>query len=131
MLFGETGVGKTSLLNAGVMPILRENDFIPLSIRFNDSYADPMETIYSTIDDMAERTKLDYAVGDRGGLHGFFSTAEFRDPGRSPTDAHIDFRPVRGLFHLPPYTAPSRVREVERHESRCSICAVARVAWFE
>lgn len=33
-LYGKSGIGKTSLLNAGVFPILRQNDYAPLSIRF-------------------------------------------------------------------------------------------------
>lgn len=33
-LYGKSGIGKTSLLNAGVFPMLRENDYAPFSIRF-------------------------------------------------------------------------------------------------
>lgn len=33
-LYGQTGIGKTSLLNAGVFPLLRKNDYIPLTVRF-------------------------------------------------------------------------------------------------
>lgn len=32
-LYGKSGIGKTSLLKAGVFPILRENDYFPLYIR--------------------------------------------------------------------------------------------------
>lgn len=34
-LYGRTGVGKTSLLKAGVMPLLREKDFYPIYIRLS------------------------------------------------------------------------------------------------
>lgn len=34
-LYGRTGVGKTSLLNAGVIPILRKRDFYPIYIRLS------------------------------------------------------------------------------------------------
>lgn len=33
-LYGKSGIGKTSLLNAGVFPLLRQNDYVPFSIRF-------------------------------------------------------------------------------------------------
>lgn len=39
-LYGRTGVGKTSLLNAGVFPILREYDYYPLYIRLSQTPAD-------------------------------------------------------------------------------------------
>lgn len=39
-LYGRTGIGKTSILNAGVFPILRDNGFIPLYIRLSGLPAD-------------------------------------------------------------------------------------------
>lgn len=38
-LYGRTGVGKTSLLNAGVFPILRQYDYYPLYIRLSQTPA--------------------------------------------------------------------------------------------
>lgn len=32
-LYGKSGIGKTSLLNAGVFPMLREHDYFPISLR--------------------------------------------------------------------------------------------------
>ena len=38
-LYGKSGIGKTSLLNAGVFPLLRKNNYAPLYIRFGiDSF---------------------------------------------------------------------------------------------
>lgn len=34
--YAESGEGKTSLLNAGVMPLLRQNEYFPVPIRFTD-----------------------------------------------------------------------------------------------
>lgn len=33
-LYGKSGIGKTSLLNAGVFPILRKNNYAPIYVRF-------------------------------------------------------------------------------------------------
>ena len=45
-VYGRTGVGKTSLLKAGVFPVLRLHNYIPLYIRLSQgskekSYAEP------------------------------------------------------------------------------------------
>ena len=32
-LYGKTGIGKTSILNAGVFPLLRSRNYLPISIR--------------------------------------------------------------------------------------------------
>ena len=34
-LYGRTGIGKTSLLEAGVFPLLRKDDYIPIVVRFS------------------------------------------------------------------------------------------------
>jgi WD40 repeat protein len=34
VLFGRSGLGKTSLLRAGLFPLLREHDFLPIYVRF-------------------------------------------------------------------------------------------------
>ena len=39
-LYGKSGIGKTSLLNAGVFPSLREAGFLPVSLRLNIETAD-------------------------------------------------------------------------------------------
>jgi hypothetical protein len=41
VLFGASGTGKTSLLNAGLFPQLRANNFLPVYIRMDHSAADP------------------------------------------------------------------------------------------
>jgi hypothetical protein len=35
VLFGRSGLGKTSLLNAGLYPALREEDYLPVHIRLD------------------------------------------------------------------------------------------------
>jgi WD40 repeat protein len=41
VLFGPSGTGKTSLLNAGLFPLLRESSYLPISIRLDHSRGHP------------------------------------------------------------------------------------------
>lgn len=48
VVFGKSGIGKTSLMNAGISPLLREGNYIPIKIRFthnsNISYVEQIES---------------------------------------------------------------------------------------
>jgi tetratricopeptide (TPR) repeat protein len=77
VLFAKSGIGKTSLLNAGVMQPLRKNDFIPFSIRFNDKNLSPIESVYASIENIVKKKKTDYIKGEKTTLWEFFNTAEF------------------------------------------------------
>ncbi|MCX6582977.1 MAG: hypothetical protein NT166_22600 [Candidatus Aminicenantes bacterium] len=37
LVFGKSGIGKTSLLNAGLFPLLRDTDFLPVRLRMDYS----------------------------------------------------------------------------------------------
>lgn len=43
-LYGQTGIGKTSLLRAGVFPELRYDDILPVVVRFSEMSADEVKT---------------------------------------------------------------------------------------
>ena len=47
MLFGRSGLGKTSLLQAGLFPLLRSNDSLPIRIRvrYGEHWPDPVSQI--------------------------------------------------------------------------------------
>jgi AAA+ ATPase superfamily predicted ATPase len=44
VIFGKSGIGKSSLINAGLLPKLRENFYLPVLIRipFSDARVDPL-----------------------------------------------------------------------------------------
>ena len=48
VVFGKSGIGKTSLINAGISPLLRDGNYIPIKIRFthnsNISYVEQIES---------------------------------------------------------------------------------------
>lgn len=60
-LYGKSGIGKTSLLNAGVFPALRRKRYTPLSIRLR--MTDETRTFQDIITDAIERT-ICYAGGN-------------------------------------------------------------------
>lgn len=85
-LYGSSGIGKTSLLKAGVIPILRRKDYFPLYVRLsqednNISYA---EAIVNKLRNSGlheeRRAALEHANGnDRLYLWNYFATTRFRN----------------------------------------------------
>jgi hypothetical protein len=77
VLFARSGLGKTSLLNAGVAENLRLQGFVPLSVRANDTSRGPLEAIYGGIAAACDRQGVEYVPGVTADLWHFFKTAEF------------------------------------------------------
>lgn len=63
-LYGKSGIGKTSLLNAGVFPELRDNQFTPLSLRLGIMDAKEPGSYQSVIVEAIERTVGSYETID-------------------------------------------------------------------
>lgn len=85
-LYGSSGIGKTSLLKAGVIPILRRKDYFPLYVRLsqednNISYAEAIVNKLRNSGLHEERgAALDHADGnDRLYLWSYFATTRFRN----------------------------------------------------
>ena len=69
VFFGKPGLGKTSLLNARLFPLLRARDFLPLPIRFNQLDASsPMEIFVDAVEQTSRANNIDYVKGDPSGL---------------------------------------------------------------
>ena len=49
VLFGKSGIGKSSLLNAGVCPQLEDRNLHPVFIRLNNTDLSPEEQIYELL----------------------------------------------------------------------------------
>jgi hypothetical protein len=85
VLFAKSGIGKTSLLNAGLMEFFRKKDFIPLKIRFNNPYRTPLKTVYMRIGggikqrnkEVNEHNRIDYEEGVKNSLWEYFKTTSF------------------------------------------------------
>jgi hypothetical protein len=77
IVYARSGLGKTSLLQAGVAPRLREEDHLPLFVRVNDLRNGPFQGVLQTIPGEAERQGIEYVPGLPESLWSFFKTAEF------------------------------------------------------
>jgi hypothetical protein len=76
VVYAKSGLGKTSLLNAGVAPRLREADSLPLFVRVNDMRG-PLTSVLEGIRAEAERQHVEYLQGESGSLWSFFKSVEF------------------------------------------------------
>ncbi len=77
IVYAKSGLGKTSLLNAGVAPRLREANSLPLFVRVNDVKHGPLYSVFEGVKAEAERQKVEYVPGDTTSLWSFFKTVEF------------------------------------------------------
>lgn len=65
--YAESGEGKTSLLNAGVFPLLRENMYFPINITFtSDDYRKTPENFDNIIDRCIKDSINDYNENNKG-----------------------------------------------------------------
>jgi hypothetical protein len=76
VLFARSGLGKTSLLNAGVAENLRGLGFLPLTVRVNNGDSSPLESLYIGIAAECVRQSVEYVPGEKSSLWHFFKTAQ-------------------------------------------------------
>ena len=58
VLFGKSGLGKSSLLKAGLGSVLLENHFFPIMIRVQDTKVSPIKTVLSELEPFIDQKKL-------------------------------------------------------------------------
>ncbi|MCI0590732.1 MAG: hypothetical protein L0Y67_03870 [Gammaproteobacteria bacterium] len=76
VVYAKSGLGKTSLLNAGVAQPLRDDGFLPLVARVNVVKQNPIGTVLDGIRTSVEREEIEYHPGNELSLWHFFKTAE-------------------------------------------------------
>ena len=76
VVYAKSGVGKTSLLQAGVAELLRSEGHLPLFVRVNDPKQHPVRAVFEGVADAARRQGVEYEPGDQSSLWHFFKTAE-------------------------------------------------------
>ena len=81
ILYARSGLGKTSLINAGLKQALRDKGYVPLMIRLNNPDIAPIESIYRGIKQIVEQEQMDYEQGKENTLWEYFKTVAFWRPG--------------------------------------------------
>jgi YVTN family beta-propeller protein len=76
-VYARSGLGKTSLLKAGVASRLREEGYLPLFVRVNDANNGPFRALIDAIPVEAARQDIEFVPGHSESLWRFFKTAEF------------------------------------------------------
>ncbi len=81
VMYAKSGLGKTSLLNAGLSHALREKGFISLTVRFfkrrRKQNISPLGAFYEGIKENVKQKSLKYEEGKSEYLWEFFKTAAF------------------------------------------------------
>jgi hypothetical protein len=112
VVYAKSGLGKTSLLQAGVAQPLRDEGYCPLFVRVNDRKLGPLSSIFSSIGDTATRHKVEYVQGSKLSLWHFFKTVELWEEDRLLTPV-LFLDQFEELFTLQaPHTRAAFLREL-------------------
>ena len=77
VVYAKSGVGKTSLLNAGVAPLLRDAGKLPLFLRVNDIEHAILPAVFNGMAAETKRQNIEFVPGDRSSLWSFLKTSRF------------------------------------------------------
>ena len=77
VVFGKSGMGKSSLINAGLTDPLLERGFLPMTIRFTDHGRDLVGELLDGVRAAARAADVEIVGADQSDLWSFFKTAEF------------------------------------------------------
>lgn len=122
-LYGKSGIGKTSLLNAGVFPELRKNEYTPLSLRLGLKNEDIPICYQLIIVDAIERAvgrietidvieeQNDYKATDY--LWNYFARHRFYNKNDNPTFPVIVFDQFEEIFRTNRKDAEALLRQID------------------
>lgn len=77
VVYANSGIGKTSLLSAGLHHALREDGFLPLMVRLNDLEKAVIDCILDPLAELAQYQTAEIVEGSRRSLWHYFKTVEF------------------------------------------------------
>lgn len=83
VLFAKSGIGKSSLLNAGLIPLLEKKLYIPIKVRLQDTSISPVENIKRALSsylDPALLQKHGKLTADKARLWEYIRSCHFPNP---------------------------------------------------
>ncbi|WP_150050364.1 nSTAND1 domain-containing NTPase [Methylomonas rhizoryzae] len=72
VMYAKSGLGKTSLLQAGLFPKLRELNYLPIRLRFIDGKP-PLEALRSAVAETCKAQQIAYSEGQGDSYWEFFN----------------------------------------------------------
>ncbi len=100
VLFARSGMGKSSLLNAGLLKPLRHSGYLPVVVRLADVERGPVASVFDAVRRDLERSRVDCAGGDETSLWHFFKTAELWSENEDLLCPVLIFDQLEELFTL-------------------------------
>ncbi len=100
VLFARSGMGKSSLLNAGLLKPLRHSGYLPVVVRLADVERGPVASVFDAVRRDLERSRVDCAGGDETSLWHFFKTAELWSENQDLLRPVLIFDQFEELFTL-------------------------------
>ena len=77
VVYAKSGLGKTSLLQAGLAAPLRDEQHLPLLVRLNDVGRPPLVSLVESVAHEAARQGVEYHARNTASLWHYFKTVEF------------------------------------------------------
>lgn len=102
VLFGKSGLGKTSLLKAGVGPLLIKQNFFPLVIRLQDVEVSPTTTVLTALEPYIDAATLKKFGGNSDNeIWEALQAAQFTTPDGATATPVLVFDQFEELFNHP------------------------------
>jgi formylglycine-generating enzyme required for sulfatase activity len=77
VVYARSGMGKSSLLSAGLPEQLWAENVLPVSVRLNDAARGPVATLYESVEQAVKERGVEHVGGATVSLWHYFKTAEF------------------------------------------------------
>lgn len=77
VVYARSGMGKSSLINAGLKELLWNDNVLPIPVRLNDSGRGPLATLYEGVEGAVKDRGVEHVRGSTVTLWHYFKTSEF------------------------------------------------------
>ena len=102
VLFGKSGLGKTSLLKAGVGPLLLKQHYFPIMIRLQDTSISPSTSVLNALDNYVDHDLLNkYGNKTKNKIWEYLNAAFFKEADGSTAIPVLIFDQFEELFNHP------------------------------
>lgn len=143
-LYGRSGIGKTSLLQAGVFPLLRKEDFLPVTVRFVDLGNDisAAEIIWKTLLEKLKEEGMRFEPCDRKDryepdfnddmvLRNLFSSGRFIGPGGKEILPVLVLDQFEEILYKAPLAAKKLITQLYALIDDCYDLSMSHPGWHD